>query len=569
MITKIYSRTLKTFKTIKFNEGFNFLVSESVDGLSNNGTGKSSLIQIINFCLCSSNEKIMEYEELKNHEFSIDLKFDDGLLTLTRKIDGTSCSKIIVDDKNNILGLGVLNNAEKSIDHVKVGLAKLFFDVDDNVISFRTLISPFMKRGAYAFNHIFKTHAMEKNIVTQLKNSFLIGIPSEPVIKLKNIINDRETFLKLKEIKESDIIWKKENIRTLNSKLLKIKKEINKYESDLKTFNIDKHDSESITAINNINLNLSDLLKQKFILKSQNNNNKKLIKNESILNINEIKEITKEANFLISTDAITEIEKVQKFHQLLQINRNKRLNEQIEENNKRIVDLDLQINDLLDKKKNLLKLFDKKGYLDEYYSINEIITQLKIEYSELEKQYNVYKELDKIEKDTKEKSKNVMKEMYNNLNSNAFKKVNSRFSEYIQNVFGEKGKLIIEFKDNTQYTSKGYTFDWQIPRKASTGYLKGCIAAIDVVLIENNINKYPLFLIHDSVVFDSTDKGYVAKFLNMVYESTRKYSYQYICCLNDDQIIYSDICDDLKNLYNNSQKLSQKDTLFGISFGDR
>lgn len=568
MITKIYSKTLKTFKTIEFHEGFNFLVSESVDGLSNNGTGKSSLIQIINFCLCSSSEKIMEYKELNNHEFSIDLKFEQGILTLTRKIDGTS-SKIIIDDENNILGLGTLKNSEKSIDNVKEKLAKLFFNVDDNVISFRTLISPFMKRGAYAFNHIFKTHAMEKNIVTQLKNSFLIGIPSEPVIRLKNIINDRETFLKLKEIKESDIIWKKENIRTLNSKLLKIKKEIGEYESDLKEFNIDNHDSESINNINNINLNLSDLLKQKFILKSQNDNNKKLIRNENILNINEIKEIITEADFLLSDSAITDIEKVQNFHHLLQTNRNNRIKEQIEENNRRISELDLQINDLLNKKKNLLKLFDKKGYLDEYYSINEIITRLKIEYSELEKQYNVYKELDKIEKDTKEKSKSVMKDMYENLNSSAFKKVNNRFSEYIKNVFGEKGKLIIEFKDNTQYSSKGYTFDWQIPRKASTGYLKGCIAAIDVVLIENNINKYPLFLVHDSVVFDSTDKVYVAKFLNMVYESTKKYKYQYICCLNDDQIIYSDICEELRNLYNNSQKLSQKDTLFGISFGDR
>lgn len=568
MITKIYSKTLKTFKTIEFHEGFNFLVSESVDGLSNNGTGKSSLIQIINFCLCSSSEKIMEYKELNNHEFSIDLKFEQGILTLTRKIDGTS-SKIIIDDENNILGLGTLKNSEKSIDNVKEKLSKLFFDVDDNVISFRTLISPFMKRGAYAFNHIFKTHAMEKNIVTQLKNSFLIGIPYEPVIRLKNIINDRETFLKLKEIKESDIIWKKENIRTLNSKLLKIKKEIGKYESDLKRFNIDNHDSESINNINNINLDLSDLLKQKFILKSQNDNNKKLIRNENILNINEIKEIITEADFLLSDSAITDIEKVQNFHHLLQSNRNNRIKEQIGENNRRISELDLQINDLLNKKKNLLKLFDKKGYLDEYYSINEIITQLKIEYSELEKQYNVYKELDKIEKDTKEKSKSVMKDMYENLNSSAFKKVNNRFSEYIKNVFGEKGKLIIEFKDNTQYSSKGYTFDWQIPRKASTGYLKGCIAAIDVVLIENNINKYPLFLVHDSVVFDSTDKGYVAKFLNMVYESTKKYKYQYICCLNDDQIIYSDICEELRNLYNNSQKLSQKDTLFGISFGDR
>lgn len=568
MITKIYSRTLKTFKTIEFKEGFNFLISESIDGLSNNGTGKSSLIQIINFCLCSSNEKIMDYDELNGHEFSIDLKFDEGLLTLTRKIDGNS-SKIYVDDNNNILGLGNLNNSEKHIDSVKNGLAKLFFNVDDNIISFRTLISPFMKRGAYAFNHIFKTHAMEKNIITQLKNSFLIGIPSDPVIKLKNIINDRETFLKLKEIKESDIIWKKENIKTLNSKLTKIKKEIEKYENDLKNFSINDQDSKSISVINEINLNLSNLLKQKFILTKQNENNKKLINNESILNINEIKDIMNEANFLTSSEAINEIDKIQNFHILLQTNRNKRLSDQMEKNNIKIANLDIEINNLLEKKRNLLKLFDKKGYLDEYYSINEIITQLKIEYSELEKQYNVYKDLDRIEKDTKEKSKSVMKEMNNNLNSQAFKKVNSRFSEYIRNVFGESGKLIIDFKENTQYSSKGYTFDWQIPRKASTGYLKGCIAAIDVVLIENNIDKHPLFLIHDSVVFDSTDKGYVAKFLNMVYESTKKYHYQYICCLNDDQIIYSDLCDDLKILYDNSQKLSQKNTLFGINFGDR
>ena len=542
MIRKIYSRTLKSFKTIEFKDGFNFLISESVDGLSNNGTGKSSLIQIINFCLCSSNEKIMEYPELKNHEFSLELKIDDNILTLSRKIEGT-CSKVVVDDTNNILGLGVLKEVEKTIDTVKIGLAKLFFDVDDNVISFRTLISPFMKRGAYAFNHIFKTHAMEKNIMTQLKNSFLIGIPSEPIVKLKNIISDRETFLKLKEIKESDIIWKKENIRTLNSKMNQIKKDIDKNEKDLKAFNIDNQDSKSIELINKINMQLSKLLKQKFVLTKQNEENKRLLTNQKIITIDEIKEIIEEAKFVISDKAIDEMEKVQQFHYLLQNNRNCRINEELEKNNNKISKLDKEINKLMNDKKNLLKLFDKKGYLDEYYVLSERITQQKIECSELEKQYNVYKELDYIEKDTKEKSKKIMQEMNKNLNSPAFK--------------------------NTQYSSKGYTFDWKIPRKASTGYLKGCIAAIDVVLIENNINNHPLFLIHDSVVFDSTDKLYVAKFLNMVYESTKNYHYQYICCVNDDQIIYSDICSELKKIYISSQKLSQKNTLFGISFGDR
>ncbi len=568
MITKIYSRTLKTFKTIHFNPGFNFLISESINGLSNNGTGKSSLIQIINFCLCSSNEKIMGYKELQGHEFSIELKINESKLILSRKIEG-SCGKIIIDDQNNLLGFGIISNSEKNIDSVKMSLAKLFFNIDDNIISFRTLISPFMKRGAYAFNNIFKTHAMEKNIITQLKNSFLIGMPFEPIAELKNIINDRETFLKLKEIKESDIIWKRENIRTLNSRLTKINDEIKKQEDNLKNFNIDNQDSKSIKNINAINKKLSHLVKKKFILTKQNENNKKLISNESTITTNDIKEIIKEANFIISDNAITEIDKIQKFHNMLNSNRNNRLQQQIELNELQISNVEENINSLISQKKNLLKLFDKKGYLDEYYSISESITQLKIEYSELEKQYNVYKELNNIEKETKEKSKLIMEEMRNNKENPVFKKVNNRFSEYIKNVFGESGKLIIDFKDNNQYSSKGYTFDWQIPRKASTGYLKGCIAAMDVVLIENNIKKHPLFLIHDSVVFDSTDKGYVAKFLNLVYESTKKYNYQYICCLNDDQVNYSEMCYGLKKLYKNSQRLSQKDTLFGINFGER
>ena len=70
MIKKIYSRTLKSFKTIQFNDGFNFLVSESINEKSNNGTGKTSLIQIINFCFGSSTEKISTYEDL-NKESSI------------------------------------------------------------------------------------------------------------------------------------------------------------------------------------------------------------------------------------------------------------------------------------------------------------------------------------------------------------------------------------------------------------------------------------------------------------------------------------------------------------------
>ena len=263
MIKKIYSRTLKTFKTIDFKDGFNFLVSESVNEKSNNGTGKTSLIQIINFCFGSSTEKISSYEDLNKEEFSVDVLINNKMITLSRTPQ--NFTKIKVIDKENLLGDGILEDETKTVDWVKNKLNKLIFGIENEEISFRNLISPFMKRGAFAFNNIYKTHAMETNIVTQLKNSFLMNVPIEPIIELKELVEERETFLKLKEIKETDIIWKKENQNTLRSRIKNLDKEIKENEEKLKKFELTLNEKEDINDINKINVELSNLIKEKYI----------------------------------------------------------------------------------------------------------------------------------------------------------------------------------------------------------------------------------------------------------------------------------------------------------------
>lgn len=567
MIKKVYSRTLKTFKTLEFKHGFNFLVSQSIDGLSNNGTGKTSLIQIINYCLCSSSEKISNYEAFNREEFSVDIEINNNIITLSRSPKNNTKIKII--DKSNLLGFGVMNDEEKSIESVKEKLNKVIFNQDNEEIGFRTLMSPFMKRGAYAFNNIFKTHAMEPNIVTQLKNSFLMGIPIEPIVKLKNLINERDSFLKIKEIRETDLIWKKENISTLKKRRKQLDLDIQRENQKLKDFNLNDQDSNSINEINEINKELSLLIKKKYYYINENENNSKLINNQSILPIEEIKKVLSEASFFVNNDGVKTLEEVQYFHEKLKNNRNERLLDNIINNENKIKKLTEIIEKLTEKKSAMLKLFDKKGYLDEYYSLNEILTNKKIELNELNKQYNVYEELNNIDKISKKKSIDIMAKMEQNVNHTNFKKINTKFSEYIRQVFSEKARLIMDFKQNGQYSSRGYIFDWEIPRKLSTGYLKGCISVYDLTISEYNSKFYPIFLIHDSVVFDSTDKGYVAKFLNLAYEITKKHNFQYICCVNDDQIVMSELNKDLIQIYNNSNKISQKNTLFGIDFGKR
>lgn len=567
MIKKIYSRTLKTFKTIEFSEGFNFLVSESVNGKSNNGTGKTSLIQIINFCFGSSTEKISTYEDLNKEEFSVDLVIENKTITLSRTPQNVTKIKII--DKENLLGDGVLEDEPKTIDWVKNKLNKLIFGIENEEVSFRNLISPFMKRGAFAFNNIYKTHAMETNIVTQLKNSFLMNIPIEPIIELKALIEERESFLKLKEIKETDIIWKKEKQNTLKSKIRNLDKEIKENEEKLKKFELTLNEKENMNDIHKINAELSNLIKEKYIYQNYIESNKKIINNESLLGIKQIREILEESKFFVTNGEMKTLEEIQKYHIKLNKDRNERVKSLIESDQNKVKEIESKIDDINLKKINILKEFDKKGYLDEYYSTNEIITNLKIEKSDLEKQLDVYIALNQIDTSCKEKVKSIIKKLEKNDNCNNFKIINNKFKEYIRKIFDEDAKLIMECKNTGNYATRGYNYDWEIPRKLSSGYLKGCIAVYDLVLADFNSDRFPIFLIHDSVVFESTDKQYVAKFLNLTNEIIGNNRFQYICCVNDDQIVKNELNKAVLKKYEEAQRISQEDTLFGINFGNR
>ena len=337
MIKKVYSRTLKTFKTIEFDYGFNFLVSVSVNGKSNNGTGKTSLIQIINFCLGSSTEKISTYEDLNKEEFSVDLIIDNKTITLSRT--PKNASKIKVIDRQNLFEDGVLEDEPKTVDWVKNKLNKFIFGIENEDISFRNLISPFMKRGAFAFNNIYKTHAMETNIVTQLKNSFLMNVPIEPNIELKALVEERESFLKLKEIKETDIIWKKEKLNTLKTKIKNLEKEIKENEEKLKLFELTLKEKENMINIDKINNELSNLIKEKYIYLNYIESNKKIINHDDLLNIQQIKEILDESKFFIAQNKLKTLEEVQEYHIKLNQDRSERAEELIEKDHNKVKQL--------------------------------------------------------------------------------------------------------------------------------------------------------------------------------------------------------------------------------------
>ena len=92
MIKKL-SANQQSFKTIEFSAGFNVVwadrTQESTKRDSRNGLGKSTLIEIIHFCLGakSSKGKGLLVEALKGWEFTLDLEVDGKEFSVTRCVD--------------------------------------------------------------------------------------------------------------------------------------------------------------------------------------------------------------------------------------------------------------------------------------------------------------------------------------------------------------------------------------------------------------------------------------------------------------------------------------------------
>ena len=92
MIKKL-SANNPSFKTVEFSSGLNVILAdrtqESTKRDSRNGLGKSTLIEIIHFCLGakSSKGKGLLVETLKGWDFTLELEIEGKAFSVTRPVD--------------------------------------------------------------------------------------------------------------------------------------------------------------------------------------------------------------------------------------------------------------------------------------------------------------------------------------------------------------------------------------------------------------------------------------------------------------------------------------------------
>jgi uncharacterized protein YydD (DUF2326 family) len=92
MIKKL-SANHSTFKTVEFSNGFNVIWADRTQDAtkrdSRNGLGKSTLIEIIHFCLGAKTTKGkgLLVEALQGWEFTLDFEIIGRPISITRQVD--------------------------------------------------------------------------------------------------------------------------------------------------------------------------------------------------------------------------------------------------------------------------------------------------------------------------------------------------------------------------------------------------------------------------------------------------------------------------------------------------
>src|SRR4028118_77100 len=204
-----------SFKTVEFRPGFNVVLAdrteESGSKDSRNGLGKSTLIEIIHFCLGSTLQKAkgLDSRNLRGWAFSLELTLFNQVITVTRNT--ADKSKVVIQGDTTSWPIQPKEKEGQrvlSVIHWKAILGNLLFglpsDNEDKKFqpTFRGLISYFIRRGRDAFSTPFEHHRKQFDWEKQVNNAFLLGLAWEDARDLQLLKDKKKLLDDIKKLKK-------------------------------------------------------------------------------------------------------------------------------------------------------------------------------------------------------------------------------------------------------------------------------------------------------------------------------------------------------------------------------
>lgn len=542
-----------SFKTVEFTSGCNVVMAdrtkESTKKETRNGLGKSTLLEIIHFCLGASatTKQGLLVDTLAGWEFTLDLTLQGEQISVTRStatpakvyIAGNTATWPIqpwYDNKNDRFTLEV-KEWNKVLGHLLFGLPVT--TAGEYRPTFRSLLSYFIRRGRDAFSTPFEHHRKQHEWDKQVHNAYLLDLAWEDASAWQTLKDKRKTISELQKATSQGMIGEVVGSRgQLEATKVQLEAKTRQERENLQSFRVHPQYREIEEQANQLtqaihhdtNSNIADTQLLTMYRAS--------IEQEREPAQGEVTRLYEEAGIALPGLVQRRLEEVQAFHTQIVVNRRQFLAAEIDRLTRVIAQRTEAIAQKTAQRASYMQILQTYGALEEYMELQQLHVNTEAQIRDIDHRIASLRRLEEGQSELRLEQEHLQRRARHDYDERKAQRERAiaLFNANSEALYDAPGRLIIDIGPN------GFQFGVEIERSGSQGISSMKVFCYDLMLAQLWSSKEPSpgFLIHDSTIFDGVDERQIALALQLAARMSTEYGFQYICTLNSDTIPWAE-----------------------------
>lgn len=548
------SANKNTFRPVEFKEGLNIILAErtteSTQKDTRNGLGKSTLIQILDFCLGAQalNGAGLCIPALQSWEFTLELTVAGNRICATRRVDAPSQIMVSGPTGKFIEQPSFDPEAKKQIytlEEWRTLLGWAFFNLPRPTKNqkynptYRGLIPYFIRQTIDAYSNPFSHFRQQKPWQIQVSISYLLGLNWEYAKKWQDL-KDQEIGVKAIETAIGSGVYSEAfgTLGEMETERVKLETLVDNGRKELQSFKVHPQYDLIQADANSITAAIHELINQNMLHRRRLARYIESISEENPGEVVALDKLYKEAGVVFGDKVKHTLNEAREFHSQILKNRKLFLETEVDRLGKVIAATENAIKEKTELRAKSLEILNSHGALQEMSLIQEKYVKLQEQLEHLRSKIAEIRGISAKKRKLKTAKSDLVgvAEKDHEERRSIWTTPIQYFNANSQSLYNTPGSLIVEISES------GYKFDVEIERSGSEGIGKMKVFCFDLMLLQLAANNSPSinFLIHDSSLYDGVDSRQKALAIELAASATNGNGKQYICMLNSDAIPASD-----------------------------
>lgn len=556
------------FKPIEFKENsLNLIIAtkhdKSAPTASRNGLGKSTFVNVVAFCLGLDvdTKRDLPLDELQ--EWAWTLTFTNGKkdFTVTRgaskpdivsvKGDLTGCP--VIGKQEAILGEGIVISYK--VEEWQKVLRWIFFglkpaagndDDGDRAPDYQSLMSRFVRKD---FDDPIRVRSNDKITTSEMAITYLLGLDWQFLAGAKEVRKMKTEADALMSVAKAEIAQYNKDRAALRAECDRIEQELADAEKALADFNTIPHAKIVEDNLYEYAIKIAEL-DRKIVVKSRLLSAARETKSAGLVPIAPMEKFYGELGLAFSDGAKRTLEQVRDFHLKLTVNRESLIEKQIALLERELEDLRRVRNEVNAKRMEVAESIKAKAALEDYHRRTADLAAQREELQKKREGLNLHDRGEEIKEKADERrmelistAKETLKQLRAKIavEERFYKNVIDRlYADAIPDGSPTETTLGIEIREDKANFGISYRPQFWGDRSGGKNKLKTFAFDLTILNEQQSLGSSVRFMVHDSVLYESSDPRQQANALKLVAELCEKKGLQYVCAINSDDITDSD-----------------------------